>query len=179
MENERHGPTQDAGGDKPGADPGDVDQQDAGPENTGPENTGPENTGPEEQDAGGNKPVDPSDVDQQDAGPAPGAKPKRERPLPRGRLRSVADYDKEIARSQRLRSRARARERRKERDRRLAEKKQRDRRLIILAGSLLAAGNRGDADARRLVTWTLEHLRPGDREPFEGWKPDWESDDGD
>ena len=169
MENERHGPTQDAGGNKP-VDPGDVDQQDAGPENTGPE----------EQDAGGNKPVDPGDVDQQDAGPAPpGARPKRERPLPRGRLRSVADYDKEIARNQRLRSRAQARNRRKERDRRLAEKKQRDRRLIVLAGSLLAAGNRGDADARRLVTWTLEHLRPGDREPFEGWKPDWESDDGD
>ena len=79
----------------------------------------------------------------------------------RGRLRSVADYDKEIERNRRLRSRSLARERRKEKEQRAAEKRARDRRLVILGASLLAAGNRGDEEARRLVALTLEHLRPG------------------
>ena len=38
-------------------------------------------------------------------------RPKRKRPSARGRLRSVADYDKEIERNQRLRSRSLARSR--------------------------------------------------------------------
>ena len=138
-----------------------------------------EQAGPLPEDAGGDKLATArGDVDRQDAGLPPGGQPERKRSLPRGRLRSVADYDKEIARTQRLRSRALARERRKERDQRAEEKRQHDRRLIILGGSLLAAANRGDDAARGLVAWTREHLRAGDRKPFDGWKPDWESDGG-
>ena len=130
------------------------------------------------EDVGGDERTDRGDIGRQEAGPAPGAKPKRKRPAARGRLRSVADYDKEIERNRRLRSRSLARERRKEKEQRAAEKRVRDRRLVILGASLLAAGNRGDEEARRLVALTLEHLRPGDSKSFDGWKPDWEADDG-
>ena len=119
----------------------------------------------------------PGDVARQNAGGS-GARPERKRRPPRGRLRTVADYDKEIARNKRLRSRALARERRKERDERDAERKLRNRRLVILGGALLAAAKGGDEHARRLVAAAVEHLRPADRPPFVDWKPDWESDDG-
>ena len=104
-----------------------------------------------------------------DAGPA---KSKR------GRLRSVAAYDQEIARNQRLRSRALDRERQKDRAISAAEKKARNRRMVILGASVLQAAKRGDSDARRLVAEALEHLRPGDKAPFEAWTPEWEKSSG-
>ena len=92
---------------------------------------------------------------------------------PRGRLRSVEQYDRELARIKRLRARAEARQRRARDQAAKAERRKHTRRLCTLAGALLAQARDGDTDVRRLIEAVLQ--RPDVREVFEGWDAPWEA----
>ena len=80
----------------------------------------------------------------------------------RGRLRSVQQYDQEIARNQRLRARASRRER-------AAARSAHTRRLAILGGELIRLCREDDHAAQSIVARKLKNLAAGEITSFEGW----------
>lgn len=81
---------------------------------------------------------------------------------PRGRLRSVANYDQDIARAQRLRALALSRERK-------AAQAAHDRRVAILGGELIRLCRLDDEAAQTIMANKLDNLAPGERKSFDGW----------